>query len=415
MLANGVLAGAAARPDDARERGSIIARWNPVRLRTARHLIARYGAALAFVAAALGGSLLLQRFLPFPFLFLFFAAVIVSSWFGGAGPGTFSAVLSMLAVDYFFIPPLHSWGTSATDAAYLGAFLACAFAAVLVSAAKKRDADALRAARDQLALRVAERTSELADSISEREKAQQALIQAQSELAHLSQVLTMGELTASIAHEVNQPLTAVVNYGNACLEWLSADPPNLEEARLAAETIVKDGTRAAAVLGRIRALFRKQPLSTEWLDVNAVVQELIALLRHEIANQHVSLRTELSASLPRVKADRVQLQQVLLNLIANAIDATRDGIGRAREIVVRSRREGPASIRISVEDNGCGFSDDTAEKIFDPFFTTKPHGTGMGLSISRSIIEAHQGRLWAERRPQGGAAFQITLPVEPRS
>jgi C4-dicarboxylate-specific signal transduction histidine kinase len=369
---------------------------------------------LVFVALALGASLFLQRLFPYPFLFLFLAAVMVSAWVGGAGPGFFSVLLSTLAVDYFFVAPFHSWAINATDISYFASFVVCAFGASWVSAAKKRNAKAQRDARDQLESLLAQRTAELTKSVAEREDAQQALIQAQSDLAHLSQVLTMGELTASIAHEVNQPLTAVVNYGNACLGWLSADPPNLEEARLAAETIVKDGTRAAAVLGRIRALFQKQPLSTEWLDVNAVVQELIPLLSHEIAKLHILLRTELSAGLPRVKADRVQLQQVLLNLIANAIDATRDVSGRAREIVVRSREEGPESIRLSVEDNGCGFGADVAEKLFEPFFSTKPHGTGMGLAISRSIVESHQGRLWAERVPEGGAAFQIILSIEPQ-
>lgn len=380
-----------------------------------RHLIARYSAALAFVGVALGASLPLQRLFPYPFLFLFFAAVMAAAWFGGAGPGLFSVLLSTLAVDYFFVPPFHSLVINATDMSYFVSFVACALVAGWVSAAKKRDAEALRDARDQLEIRVADRTAELANSIAERERAQEALIQAQSDLAHLSQVSAMGELTASIAHEVNQPLTAVVNYGNACLEWLSADPPNLGEARLAAETIVKDGTRAAAVLQRIRALFKKQPRTTEWMDVNAVIQELIALLQHEVSKQHVSVRTELSSDLPRVKADRVQLQQVLLNLIVNAIDATGGVTDRSREIMLRSRRDGSSGIRIAVEDNGGGFSSDLAEKIFDAFFTTKPHGTGMGLSISRSLIESHQGRLWAELRPEGGAAFQIALPVEARS
>lgn len=385
------------------------------RRRSARHQVARYGTALAFVSVALGASLPLQRFFPYPFLFLFFAAVMAAAWFGGAGPGLFSVLLSTLAVDYFFVPPFHSWAINATDVSYFASFIACALVASWVSAAKRGDAEALRDSRDQLEARVVERTAELDTSIVQREQAQQALIQAQSDLAHLSQVSAMGELTASIAHEVNQPLTAVVNYGNACLEWLSANPPNLEEARLAAETIVKDGTRAGAVLQRIRALFKKQPRSTEWMDVNAVIQELVALLQHEISKQHVSVRTELSSELPRVNGDRVQLQQVLLNLIVNAIDATSGIAGRSREIILRSRCDGASGIRIAVEDNGGGFSADLAEKIFDPFFTTKPRGTGMGLSISRSLVESHQGRLWAELRPEGGAAFQVSLPVESRS
>ena len=376
-----------------------------------RELLAGYVSAPLFVALALACSLLIQRFFPYPFLFLFFAAVMAAGWFGGAGPGIFSVILSTLAVEYFFAPPLYSWAVNTTDMAYFVAFVACALAASWVSFAKKRDAEALREARDLLEVRVAERTGELAKSITEREDAQQALIQAQSDLAHLSQALTMGELTASIAHEVNQPLTAVVTYGNACLEWLSANPPNLDEARRAADTIIKDGIRASTVLKRIRALFQKQPPSKELFDTNEAVQDLIALLRHEFVKQNVLVRTELSADLPLVKADRVQFQQVLLNLIANAVDATRGLRDRPRGIVLRSEVESPATIRVSVEDNGCGFNPELAEKIFDPFFSTKPHGTGMGLSISRSIIESHQGRLWAEAVPGGGAVFHMTLPV----
>lgn len=371
-----------------------------------------YAAAAVLVATALVLSLLLQRYFPYPFLFLFVAAVMTAAWFGGPGPGLLSVVLSTFAVDYFFVPPYYSLAINATDTAYFGAFVVCALVASWVSASKKRDAQALSEARDLLEARVAERTAELANSVAEREKAQEALIQAQSELAHLSQVLTMGELTASIAHEVNQPLTAVVNFGNACLEWLSATPPNLEEARFAAETIVKDGARAAAVIGRIRALFQKQPLSTGWLEINAVIRELIALLQYEINKQRVSLRMDLSEDLPRVKADRVQLQQVLLNLIANAMDATSGIADQPHEIVIRSRRDGTERIRVAVEDTGCGFSPDMAEKIFDPFFTTKAHGTGLGLSISRSLVESHRGKLWAESRAEGGAVFQISLPVE---
>lgn len=377
--------------------------------------VLEYGAAVLLVSGALVSSLVIQRYFPYPFLFLFVAAVMTAAWFGGPGPGLLSVVLSTFAVDYFFVPPHYSLAINATDTAYFGAFVVCALVASWVSASKRRDAEALRDARDLLEARVAERTAELANSIAEREEAQQGLVQAQSELAHLSHAMTMGELTASIAHEVNQPLTAVLNYGNACLEWLSANPPNLEEARLAAETIVKDGARAAAVIGRIRALFQKQPLSTEWLDVNAAIQELIALLHHEITNRHVSLRTELAANLPRVKADRVQLQQVLLNLIVNAMEATDNINGTPRQIVIRSLLQNDAVISLSLEDNGCGIPPGTAEKIFDPFFTTKPHGTGLGLSISRSLVESHRGRLWAEDRPEGGSIFRFTLPIESHS
>ncbi len=246
--------------------------------------------------------------------------------------------------------------------------------------------------------------------IEEHKKAEQALIQAQSELAHLARVLTMGELAASIAHEINQPLAAVVTYGDACMEWLAANPPNLEEARGTIERIIQDGTRAGAILGRIRALFKKETPAREWLDMNEVIQELTIFLRDELMRHHIAMRTELTPELPKVKGDRVQLQQVVLNLMMNSIDAMQSTTRGPRELIVSSRTESPAEILIRIEDSGVGLSEETAGKIFNPFFTTKPQGIGMGLSISRSIIESHHGKLWAAARPEGGAVFQFTVP-----
>ncbi len=379
---------------------------------------ANYAVAALFVAMALVSSLLLQRFFPYPFLFLFFAAVMAAAWRGGIGPGLFAVFLATLAIDYYFVRPLHSLAINTTDSTYFGAFVVCALIASWISSAKKRDQEGLREARDLLESRVAERTSELQhanaeleENIKQREKAQEAHIETQAELAHLSRFLTMGELTASIAHEVNQPLTAVVTFGNACLEWLGANPPNIEEARLAAERIVADGTRAGAVLSRIRSSFQKRPPSKSWFQMNDAMSELVALIHHEAARNNVAIRLQLGPDLPQVRGDRVQLQQVVLNLIVNAIDAMRESTGMPREILVHSRREGVSGIRVSVEDRGVGFAVDSDEKIFDPFFTTKPQGIGMGLSISRSIIESHQGRLWAAPRAAGGAIVQFTLPV----
>ena len=376
-----------------------------------------YAVALFLVALSLLLTLPLQRFFPYPFLFLFFAAVIAGAWIGGVGPGLFAVLLSTMAIDYYFVPPLRSLAINATDAAYFAAFVLCALVASWISSAKKRDHLALEEARDQLEVRVAERTNELQHlnaelekSIRQRQKAQEALMETQAELAHLSRFLTMGELTASIAHEVNQPLTAVVTFGNACLQWLSANPPNLTEARLAAERIVTDGTRASGVLSRIRSAFQKQPLSKHWFDMNEAITELVALVQHEAGRHHAVIRTELAKDIPRVKGDRVQLQQVVLNLLMNAIDAMRESAGDRREVIVRSVREGAESIRVRVEDNGPGFSPQIEEKIFEPFFTTKPQGIGMGLPISRSIIESHKGRLWAGSKPAGGAIVEFTLP-----
>jgi C4-dicarboxylate-specific signal transduction histidine kinase len=384
----------------------------------ARSLVRGYGIAFLFVAMALVFSLLLQRFFPYPFLFVFFAAVMASAWFGGTGPGLFAVLVSTVAVEYFFVPPLYSFAVNATDATYLAAFIVCALVASWVSSAKKEDEQALREARDQLEVRVAERTAELQrsntelqQSIEQREKAQQALIKTQAELAELSRFLTIGELTASIAHEVNQPLTAVVTYGRACLEWLSANPPNLEEARQAAKTVIQDGTRAGAVLNRIRTLFKRQSPAKDWLNLNDVIRESMVFVRDEAIRHRVTIRTELAPDLPKVKADRIQLEQVMLNLVMNAIDAVRETSNRPKEVVISSRKEGPTEVLVSIEDSGGGISAETAEKIFDPFFTTKPHGIGMGLSISRSIIESHEGRLWAVPGRPDGAIFQFTIRI----
>lgn len=377
-----------------------------------------YAVALFLVGLSLALTLPLQHFFPYPFLFLFFAAVIAAAWIGGVGPGLFAVLLSTTAIDYYFVPPVHSWAINATDTAYFASFVLCALIASWISSAKKKDHLAVQEARDQLEVRVAQRTKELQHlnvelekSIRQRERAQQAVIETQGELAHLSRFLAMGELTVSIAHEVNQPLTAVVTFGNACLEWLSANPPNLQEARLAAQRIVADGTRASGVLSRIRSAFQKQPLAKNWFDVNEAVVELVALVQHEAGRNRVAIRTEMAADVPRVKGDRVQLQQVVLNLLMNAIDAARDNAAGRGEIVVRSGREDAGSVRVSVEDDGPGFPPALEEKIFEPFFTTKPQGIGMGLSISRSIVESHKGRLSAVSKPAGGAIVTVILPV----
>ena len=491
--------------------------------------IRKYVITVLLVGSAIGATALLQRAFPYPFLFLFFASVMTSAWFGGRTPGLLAVLLSTLAVDYFFVPPFYSFRISATEVTYFVAFVVCAVVASWVSSSKRKSEEALKQIRNQLELRVAERTAELQISnaelrqsehqlrlltevmpqqiwsarpdgsvdycnqrllqyvartmdqmhgnrlmetvhpegrdsfgqcwqhalssgmplegewrvrgagghfrwffiravplrdaqgktvrwygtntdIDDHKNAEQTLARTQSELAHLSRVLTMGELAASIAHEVNQPLTAVVTYGDACMEWLSSDPPNVEQARHAVGRIIKDGSRAGAVLHRIRAMFKKETPAKEWLDINEVIHELVAFLRDEFATHHVSLRTDLAPSLPKVKGDRIQLQQVVLNLVMNGIDALKKTTDRPKELAVSSWKEKGTGVAVRVEDSGVGLSTEIARHIFDPFFTTKPQGIGMGLSISRSIVEAHNGRLWAAPSPRGGTMFQFTIP-----
>jgi PAS domain S-box-containing protein len=248
--------------------------------------------------------------------------------------------------------------------------------------------------------------------ITERKRAEEErerLHQAQADLAHVARVTTMGELTASLAHEIKQPISAAITDARTCLRWLDREDPDLAEAREAASRIIKDVTRASDIINRIGILFKKGTPQHELLDVNEVIQEMIALLHGEASRYSISIQGELASDLPKVMADRVQLQQVLMNLMLNAIDAMKESI-RGKELSIKSEVSDD-HILISVRDSGIGIPSQEADKIFDAFFTTKPHGTGMGLPISRSIIESHGGRLWVSGASGKGATFQFTLPT----
>jgi PAS domain S-box-containing protein len=258
---------------------------------------------------------------------------------------------------------------------------------------------------------VIEQVTHLASIAIEREQSEERLRQAQAELERVSRVTTMGELTASLAHEVNQPIAAAVTNANACSRWLARDIPDLEEARAAATRIVRDGTRAAEIVSRIRLLFKKGTPQRELVDVHEVIRETIALLRSEATRYSISVRTELAANPLQIMGDRVQLQQVLMNLIMNGIDAMKDVDG-TRELAIKSQRGEDEQVLVSVSDTGVGLPPQQADQIFNAFFTTKPHGTGMGLRISRSIVESHGGRLWAADNSPRGASFCLTLPTK---
>jgi NO-binding membrane sensor protein with MHYT domain len=247
-------------------------------------------------------------------------------------------------------------------------------------------------------------------SLSEETRAEEALRQARSDLAHVNRLTTMGELTAALAHEVSQPIAAAVTHAEACLLWLARDPPNLDEARAAAAMIVKDGVVAGEIVGRIRLLFKKGTPLWELVDINEVIRDMIILLHGEVTRFSISVRTELARDLPHVMGDRVQLQQVMMNLIINSIDAMKDGDG-TRELAIRSRREEPNQLAVCVSDTGVGLPPQQVDQIFNTFFTTKPNGTGMGLSICRSIVESHSGRLWAADNRPRGASFHFILPT----
>jgi PAS domain S-box-containing protein len=488
-----------------------------------RLVLKPFAAAGAFVLVAFLWTLLLQQILVYPLVFLFFAAVMGSAWFAGRIAGLFAVVLSSFCVAFFFIPPRFSFNIDPSSRSYLIAYIVGASAAAVVTSMERRTEEMIRQARDELELRVAERTSELERSyhqlrelteaipqqiwsaapdgsfeycnqqlitlvelpesrllgeqfldlfheedreqfaaawkaaiqsgerlegewrircarreyrwflvralpqrgadgaitrwygtlidVDDRERVQQQLARTQSEFARLSRVLSMGEMAISIAHEVNQPLTAVVTHGYACLGWLKAQPPNLEKARRTTEKIVEEGTRAGAVVQRIRALFSRETRPREAVDINGVIREIVRLLRETARRQETRIQLQLAGSLPAVKIDRVQMQQVLVNLAINAMDAMSNTTGR-RELLIATSLASPGEVLVRVEDSGPGITPEDAERIFDPFFSTKEGGIGVGLSICRSIVEAHDGRLWTEPRPGGGSIFQFTVPVD---
>jgi len=249
--------------------------------------------------------------------------------------------------------------------------------------------------------------------VTERRQAEEErerLRQAQADLAHANRVTTMGELTASVAHEVSQPIAASLTNAKTCLRWLTGDNPNLEEAREATMRIVQDQMRAGEIISRIRLLFKKTTSQRELVDINEVIRETIILLQGETARYLISFATDLGADLPQVMGDRVQLQQVMMNLMMNGIDAMA-GVEGARELAISTQRIKERELLVSVSDAGVGLPPVQANRIFDAFFTTKPHGTGMGLRISRSIVESHGGRLWADENVTRGARFHFTLPT----
>jgi PAS domain S-box-containing protein len=246
--------------------------------------------------------------------------------------------------------------------------------------------------------------------ITETKRAQEQLRDTQAQLAHMARVMTMGELTASIAHEVNQPLSGIITNASTSLRMLAADPPNIDGARETALRTIRDGNRASEVISRLRALFSRKEAAAELVDLNDAASEVIALLLTELERNRVILRPELAADLPHVTGDRVQLQQVILNLLRNAADAMSDVDDRPRQVVIRTEQEEADHVRLTVRDSGVGFDPRVGERLFQAFYTTKNNGMGMGLSVSRSIIESHRGRLWAKLNDGPGATFSFSIP-----
>ncbi len=487
-----------------------------------RPAIVRYGYAVLVVVLALGAALALRSFDLEGFLFVI--AVPVAVWLGGRGPGVVAIILSAVVLHFVFIAP-DATGALLPSYGYFVVFSVLAVLVTALSEARHRAEQSLVHARDELELKVQERTAELERSnrqlrqqaellrlahdavivrdragrisfwnrgaeevygwpadeavgqpshqllrttfpippediealtreqgrwdgelvhlrrdgavvvvasrwsqlcdergvpiaileinrdVTDRKRAEEALRKAQTELTHVTRVTTLGEVTASFAHEVNQPLAAIANNANACLAMLAGAPLDIDELRAALGDITSDADRASAVIERVRALARRSPLERHPLRLESVVTDVVALTASEAAARQVTIRTDVGTDLPTVSGDRVQLQQVLLNLVVNGMDAMSTVPEPERVLDIRARRDGAPAATVSVQDRGVGVAPDQVERLFEAFYTTKRQGMGMGLAISRSIIELHGGRLWAEPNQGSGATFSFSVPA----
>jgi C4-dicarboxylate-specific signal transduction histidine kinase len=370
----------------------------------------RYGFAVLTVAAALVITKSLEQYTDITPLF--YAAIVISAWFGGMGPGLVAVALATVALDYYFVPPLYTLRPDLKQISFLVVFGFLAVLTSWMSAKRKQSQEALRHARDELETRVQDRTAELRQANETLRERGETLQKVQTELAHVTRVMTVGELTASIAHELNQPLAAIVTNSNACLRWLGGAQPNLDEARKAIDRIIKDSYRASDVISRVRALVKKTPARNDLVDLNEVIVEVLALAQNQARRAGVVLKRELATDLPRVRGDRVQLQQVILNLVINGLEAITNNKNGERELSISSGIDDSKDMTIAVRDTGEGLDPANLDRVFDAFFTTKADGMGMGLAISRTIIESHGGRLWATPNSPRGAIFQFTLPAD---
>lgn len=352
-------------------------------------VIVNYGVPVLSVGAMVIVGRLLDLYLHAAPVSLFICAVMFSAWLGGFTPGLLATVLSILAFKYYFAPPIFSLALETAETSGKPAF----------------DPDGRFLGYRGV-------STDVTASVG-AEQVEKALQQAQAELARVVRATTLGELAASIAHEINQPLAAIGADAHACLHWLAADRPDLDSVREALTAIVKDSHRAGEVITRIRTLLVRSPVAHEPCDLTGVIREMLTLVAPEIMRHGIALETSLAPGLPQVMGDPIQLQQVLLNLLLNAAAAMREVPAERRRLLVRSsfeQREDGLWAVVAVEDGGGGFGEAGAAHLFDAFYTTKPGGLGMELSISRSIIDTHRGRLWATANPAHGATFHLALP-----
>jgi C4-dicarboxylate-specific signal transduction histidine kinase len=305
----------------------------------------------------------------------FLLAAMVSSLYGGRGPGYLTVLVSSALFDFFFLLPRFHFLHSRESYLRLAVFIAAMILATELIAARRRAEESLR--------------------------------QTQAKLAQATQIATISEFSASVIHEISQPLSAMVTNGQTCVRWLSVDPPNLADAKAAAERIVRDGRDAGGIIKGLRALFRRSPPQKEPIDVRQLVNEVVALIRRRAERERIAVEVQLPKDLPKIVGDRIQLQQVLMNLVLNAMDSMQTITDRAKSLAIHSREQ-DGMVLTEITDQGVGIVD--FSKVFDTFFTTKANGMGMGLSICKSIVEAHEGRLWGSPGPEAGTVFSFTIP-----
>jgi C4-dicarboxylate-specific signal transduction histidine kinase len=391
---------------------------------SASGLLPRYALSVIAVAAAGAGTALLEIVIPgVSNLFFFFAAVVVTAWYAGAGPGWVSVFLSALAVGHYFVPPVMGVAEEGFSwfAAFFVSFIICGAVTNAVSVRQRRVEHMLRRSREELEERVRAHTQELRQindrliaEMIERIRAETTLRQTQTELARSARMMNLAELAASIAHEVNQPLTAVVANGEAARNWMRRSPPAIAEARESIEAVVTAGVRAAQIIARIRGLITKSIPRQTVIDVNSVVSEVLNLAGGDLARRNIITKCRLAPALPSIIGDRVQLQQMLLNLINNASDAMADITDRQRELVIATRMRGEARVSITVEDSGHGLAEADTSAIFQAFYSKKQGGMGIGLSVCRTVVESHGGSIRAMARLPHGAILEVDLPARAR-